>query len=452
MRILFVQTNTYRLLTPLPLGATLVAARLRRDGHELRFVDLMRDRHPARTVENAAREFRPELVCYSIRNRDNMDPDDYFDPVPLIVELIERVRGVAPAPILLGGTAFTTYTRRWMEATRAEWGMAGDDLEPIACFVGSLARGCPDLSTPGLVYHDARGTVVENPFIIVGYRGVRFDNYDLVDAKRYRWGHWQTAVITRSGCPDQCAYCDSFHTFGRHFIPREPAEVAADLLALKKTGRVRAAYLVDAGFNRQLDHAKEVLREILRQGAQLQLYSVFDPGFCDREFVELYRRAGGVAVMMFAESLADEVLRELNKPFTAGDIERDAAMLRQGRVAFTFRPNLGSPGETPATVAETFRRAEALKASMMAFRVGWRIQPRTPLFRRAVAEGLIAADDDCWEARYYVSPATPEKWLKQQIRRYRLRHPFLFLRAVPFIARAIKDMPWRRGPEAIERS
>ena len=68
----------------------------------------------------------------------------------------------------------------------------------------------------------------------------------------------------------------------------------------------------------------------------------------------------------------------------------------------------------------------------------------------AFSEGLIAADDDCWDAHFYVSPATPVEWLRRQIRTYRRRHPFAFLRAVPFIARAIKDMPWRRGPEAIE--
>jgi hypothetical protein len=154
--------------------------------------------------------------------------------------------------------------------------------------------------------------------------------------------------------------------------------------------------------------------------------------------------------MVFAESLADPVLHELGKPFTLEDVHRDLTLLREEKVAFTIRPTFGSPGETPETVAETFRQMTALKPPMMGFRVGWRIQPRTPLFARAVAEGLLAADDDCYEARFYVSPATPKHWIRKQIRSYRLRHPFAYLRFVPFVLRVFGELPWRRGPEAVE--
>lgn len=448
MKILVVQTNTYRLLFPTPLGASLVAGRLRRDGHDVRFIDLMHALDPVQRVSEAAASFRPDLACFSIRNRDNMNPRDYLDPIPRITEIIDAVRKVAAAPALLGGSAFTTFPARILQATNAEWGIAGDDLETVARFVRSLPDGRPDLAVPGLVYRNGSGEIVENPFQIVGYRDVLFDNWDFIDFDACRKGWWQAGVITRTGCPEHCTYCDTFHTFGNKFMLREPADVADDLLTLKRSGKVRSVFLVDAGFNRPLSHAKEVLSEILRRGAQLQLHAIFDPGVCDDEFLALFRRAGGTSLMLFAESLSDVVLRELQKPFGVAEMLRDTAAMRRAGVDFLFMPVLGAPGETRETVQETLRRSSQLGAAFVDFNIGLRIQPRTVLRERAVTEGLISSDDDCYEARFYISPATPRTWLEQQVKKYKRRHPFALLRCLPFAFRIMTRRPWTWGPES----
>jgi len=212
---------------------------------------------------------------------------------------------------------------------------------------------------------------------------------------------------------------------------------------------VRSVFLVDAGFNRPLDHAKEVLREIIRRRAQLQLYCVFDPGPADREFFRLFRRASGLMVTMFAESLSDAVLSELRKSFGMAEIMRDAQTMREEGVACLFTPTFGSPGETRETVAEMLKRTPSLKATMEDFSVGWRIQPRAPLPERAVADGVIRADDDCWEPRFYISPHTPRERLEKEIGANKRRHPFGWARMIPFIVRASAMRPWKWGPEEV---
>src|SRR5512133_1299357 len=102
-KILVVYTNTYRMIAPAPLGASLVAARLRRDGHDVRFLDLMFASTPAAEAARVAAEFRPELVCYSIRNVDNQSCTQFLDPLPGIKSIVSAVRKVCPAPSLLGG-------------------------------------------------------------------------------------------------------------------------------------------------------------------------------------------------------------------------------------------------------------------------------------------------------------------------------------------------------------
>src|SRR5512133_2235412 len=102
-KILVVYTNTYRMIAPAPLGASLVAARLRRDGHDVRLLDLMFSKTPAEEAARVASAFRPDLVCYSVRNVDNQSCTEFYDPLPAIQAIVSAVRAACSSPTLVGG-------------------------------------------------------------------------------------------------------------------------------------------------------------------------------------------------------------------------------------------------------------------------------------------------------------------------------------------------------------
>ncbi len=445
MNILFVQSNTNKMLMPLPIGPSMVAGHLRREGHAVRFLDLMGEKRPLAAARAAVAEHRPDLICLSVRNRDNQAIDGYIDPMPAIRAAIDAMRERCAAPLLIGGTGFTTFPEQTLSRLGADYGIAGDALGPIARFVRSLENGKPDFTTPGLVYRAPDGTLIRNPFTLEGYRNISIDYHADVAPARYRRCYWQAAVITRTGCPEKCAYCDTFRTFGREFVLRDPEEVAGEVLRHKRSGKVRSVWMVDAGFNRPLEHAKRILEEIIRLGAQLRLYGVYDPGPADAEFFSLFRRAGGFGFTVFAESLSDRVLEGLGKSFRAAEIFRDAEMMRKEDILSMYMPTLGGPGETAATVDETIRLTGRLRAAFSWFGFGWRIMPETPLRNRAIEEGMLPADDDCWEARYYISPETPIPLLRRKARRAKLLFGHPHVGELPRIARAIARKPWRRG-------
>ncbi len=432
MNILFVQSNTNRALMPLPIGPAMVAHRLLNDGHHVRFLDLMGEAAPEERLLEAAREHQPDLVCCTIRNRDNQWMRRYHDPLPEIRDLLRALRSVSTAPLLLGGTAFTTFPARMLDFLEADFGIAGDNLDNISRFVRSLANGSPDRQTPGLV-HRENGVIHRNPFAIAGYPHVDFGFHRYIERERYKRCYWDEVVITRCGCPERCAYCDTHVTFGRDFILRDVEDVVDEMQYLKQERGARSVFLVDAGFNRPLDHAKRILETMIQRKLSLQLYGIVDPGPTDAEFYRLFRRAGGVGFTMFAESLADPVLAALGKSFTASDVFRDAALMRKAGVGFMFMPTFGSPGETRDTVRETLRLAPSLRALFVECGIGWRIQPDTPLRLRAIEEGLVDEADDLWDAKFYISPETPVEWLEQQLRRFRWTHPFLWAPIVPFL-------------------
>lgn len=427
MRILIVYANRLRMLAPAPLGAALVADRLRRDGHEVRLLDLMFAPSATRAVADAVRAVRPDLIGFSLRNRDNQSAAAYYDALPPTRAIVAAARAVAPAAIiLLGGTAFTTFPAAYLRELDADFGYCGDEVEPIARFVASLAAGAPDHATPGLVYRQGDGSAIVNPFSIKGYGDDPFTCWDLIEYRPYRRSFTSisdAAVVTRTGCPFECVFCDTFRTFGREWRLRDPEAVAQDVLTLRRKHGVRSVWLADGGFNRPLEHAKAVLEAIIRSGAKVRLESVFEPGEVDAEFVRLYRKAGGLEVMVFASSLAPEVLAAQRKPFQVEDVFRGATLLNAGGVAVAVSLMLGGPGETPATLNTTRSQAGRLKALYTWAEYGFRPMPGTELTSVAAAEGLVPRGYDCFAPVFYFSSQTPPSLLAQQVKELNAANP-----------------------------
>ena len=94
----------------------------------------------------------------------------------------------------------------------------------------------------------------------------------------------------------------------------------------------------------------------------------------------------------------------------------------------------GGPGETPETVEETFRAIPKIPAIRTLVDHGFRIQPDTELRQIAIDEGVISADDDCFNATFYHSPATPPEMLKARLKRYEAEHRWDNVKALPFLA------------------
>ncbi|HEX9114803.1 MAG TPA: B12-binding domain-containing radical SAM protein [Anaerolineae bacterium] len=440
MNVLIIYTNTYRMLAPAPLGASLVAARLRRAGHRVQLLDLMFSRRPSRAAAEAVRDFRPDLIAFSIRNVDNQSSLYPYDPLPGLESIVAAARAVSPAPALLGGTAFTTFPVQYLARLGAEYGICGDDLEPIVRFVDSLAAGAPDWETPGLVYR-AGGAVHRNPFTLRGYAGVGFEGWDLLDVRRYRQAPtvmWDVGLVARTGCPFHCVFCDTFRTFGNQWVLRDPQQVAEEAGQVARLG-ARRVFLADAGFNRPLGHAKAVLEALIRAGVRLRLTMIFEPGEMDAEFAALFRRAGGMDAMVFAGSLVDEVLAAGRKPFRVEDVLRGSQILKQAGVLTALFLTFGGPGETMATAARTYAVAGALQPAYSMVDYGLRIQPGTALQRMAVAEGLLAPDDDCFRPVTYCSPATPVEKLRPLVKGYEAGLARRSWRALPWMAGLIWD-------------
>jgi len=220
-------------------------------------------------------------------------------------------------------------------------------------------------------------------------------------------------VQSRRGCPNDCSYCSTASVQGRTIRARSPELVVRQIGRLAEAG-YRRFFFVDNSFNIPEAHGLALCRELAALRTRVQWRCILYPHRLQEDFVRAMAEAGCVEVSLGFESGSPSVLREMNKRYQPEDVRYAVELLRRYGVRVFGFLLFGGPGETPDTVEESLAFAKSLDLQMMRVTVGIRIYPGTALARRAVVDGIIAADDELLEPRFYLAPGL-EPWIHERL-------------------------------------
>ena len=225
MKVLLVSANTERIKMPsLPLGLSLVAAAVRRSGHEVAFLDLLAAIDSLAAIRVAIDTFRPDAIGVSVRNIDNQDmlrPRFLLEPVR---EIIATCRALTDARICLGGAGFSIFPEAVLSYLGADLGVCGEGDVAFPAVLARLQAGESLAGLPG-VYTAGLGAPSERVF------AQDLDRLPLPDeslwsrADRTAPDLW-LPVQTRRGCPLDCSYCSTAAIEGTCVRFRSPRIIA----------------------------------------------------------------------------------------------------------------------------------------------------------------------------------------------------------------------------------
>ncbi|MCU0723544.1 MAG: radical SAM protein, partial [Planctomycetes bacterium] len=238
---------------------------------------------------------------------------------------------------------------------------------------------------------------------------------------------------TKRGCPLRCAYCVYNRVEGSAYRFRAPEAVRAEIEEMAAHGVVDAEF-TDSTFNVPLHHAKAVLAEIARARPRVRLHTAgMNPREGDPELFDLMKRAGFATVMISAEAASDAALEGLGKGYGVREVGRMVDLVSASGFEAFWYFLFGGPGETDATVDETFRFLDARipKRHLVYLGAGIRIQKGAPVEETARREGALAAGESLLEPKFYFSPRLSRDRLFARIREEVLAHPN-YLQVVDF--------------------
>lgn len=412
-RILLISAN--RCVIPervFPLGLTYLQAALRQAGHECLWLDFL---DQAEQLEATLETFKPDFVGISLRNIDDVimrKQQTFFDDLPSICTAIRRQKACR---IILGGSGFTLFPTQLLELSGADFGIVGEGESSLPRLLQRLEEGGSYEEIPGLVHRKANQVIV-NPSQARPFDGeVAGVDRPASVVDRYRSTSGVLNVQTQRGCSYRCCYCTYPIVEGRGHR-RRSAELVAEEFAQLERMNVKYAFIVDSVFNSSTRHVGEICEAILRRGVNISWGCFLRPQGLGADLVQLMARAGLAHVEFGSDSFCDEVLQEYQKGFTFEDILQSTELVRAAHLDCCHFLIAGGPGETMASLRQSFENAKQLRDSTIMAVLGMRIYPQTALYDRAIAEGQIQPADNLLFPHYYLAPGLNKETAFEQLR------------------------------------
>jgi len=411
MRILLISANTERTnILPLPLGLALVAAASRRAGHDAILLDLMFEKDTPAAIRDCIQGFHPEVIGISVRNIDDQNMASPKFLLPPVQEVVSTCRRLSDAPIVVGGAGYSIFPESALRYLGADMGIHGEGETVFPALLHRIAKGVSVSGLPGL---DLPGQRPAGSTLARNLDDLPLPEPGLWIPSVSNQGQFWIPVQSRRGCPLDCSFCSTSAIEGRPIRRYSPETVVKWLEQLVANG-LRHFNFVDNTFNLPPYYAKDLCRRMIEKRLDLDFWCIIYPKWIDRELVQLMAQAGCREVSLGFESGSDRMLGSLNKRFKAVEARTVAEMFAEAGIYRRGFLLLGGPGETEESVEESLAFADSLHLDALKITVGLRIYPETPLAATALAEGVIAPDEDLLWPRFYLAPPLAD-WLPGRI-------------------------------------
>ena len=345
MNITFVSANRETLPDPvIPLGLLHVAAATPTQ-HRQHWVDLCFADDPLQTLASELSEAEPDLVAVSLRNLQNQDYTGISANIDDYCDVMDTVRSVTDAPVVVGGAGFSVLPQELMRRLLPDFGVVGEGELAFAALTEALATQEGFESIPGLMWWDS-GALVTNPRSLRELNQCPPPDRSRLDP-RYAELTGITSLQTKRGCPLRCTYCTYPMIEGRSSRVRDPVRVVRDFeAAVNAHPGVNHVFIVDSTFNLPRSHAMAVCNALIESGNAVPWTCYLNPRGFDDELASAMKRAGCVGFEIGSDAGTDRTLKLLRKGFTTADLRRVHQICERNGLLDGHTFVLGTDGET----------------------------------------------------------------------------------------------------------
>lgn len=392
-----------------PLGLAVVAAALKRAGHDICIYDYLVAERNDDDLITAVEKYHPEFICVSIRNLDD-DLDSSFltdnrEKFTLFGHLLQKARSLVSAPVIIGGAAFSLMPDVLLDLTDADYGIVGEGENAICSLIEELQNNKkPDRIIYALEY------LIQG----IEIKGAFYDD-SLV---RYYYEHSGFINIqTKRGCSFKCSYCTYPSLEGHSFRYRDTNEVIDEISRLKTDLGCDRFFFADSIFNDPAGHYREVVEGIIAANLDIKWTAYFTPYHLKKADILLCKRAGLYAVELGTDAACSTTLAGLNKMFNWQDVVQANDIVTQADLACAHFVVFGGPDETYKTVEEGIENCRQLQNCVVFGNTGIRIYYGTSIYERAQSEGIVNKDTSLLEPVHYFSPNVQKGRVDEMITR-----------------------------------
>jgi tryptophan 2-C-methyltransferase len=391
--------NTNRMSPPIgPLGLDYIAGSARSAGIQTDILDLCLAQEPQEVLKNYFSSHEPALVGLSFRNADDSfwPSADWF--VPGLNDIIETIRRLTNAPIVLGGVGYSMFAASIYQRSNADFGVCGDGGFAIIALIKQLEGAGNFPEVPGLIWRD-KGTIHYNPPSwpdVLSHNTAR----NCIDNITYFRLGGQCGVETKRGCNRNCIHCADALAKGNKLCLRKPAEIADEVQSLLRQG-IDVLHICDSEFNLSASHVMAICNEFIRRGfgKKIRWYAYMLPAPFNTAIAQAMSQAGCVGIDFTGDSANESMLRTYNHQHSSDDIANAVRLCRQNNIAVMIDLLLGGPGETPQSVKQTIDFIKKINPDCAGAALGVRVYPGTQM-EQIVIQQINLGNQACIRRKY----------------------------------------------------
>jgi radical SAM superfamily enzyme YgiQ (UPF0313 family) len=340
----------------------------------------------------------PELVGISFRNAEDCfwPSADWF--VPGLKDIVQNIRDVTDAPIVVGGVGFSIFARSIFEYVDADFGVRGDGETAITELITQLRNARKFNNVPGLIWKEdnkvhSNSPAWPDPISLSTDR-------NFIDNLTYFKRGGQCGLETKRGCNQNCIYCADPLAKGNKLRLRNPSEAADEAQSLLSQG-IDVLHLCDSEFNVPGNHALAICEEFDRRslGKKIRWYAYLSPSPFNADMANAMAQAGCAGINFTGDSSCETMLRAYRKQHSRDDLAAAVRLCRSNNIAVMIDLLLGGPGETPETLRETIDFIKEINPDCAGAALGVRIYPGTAM-EKIIAEELRAGNKSGIRRKY----------------------------------------------------
>jgi anaerobic magnesium-protoporphyrin IX monomethyl ester cyclase len=338
-----------------PLATLQVAARLRALGHRVDFFDAMLA-DGIGEYERQLHRLEPQIVLLYEDNYNfltKMCLERMREAACRMIALAKR----AGARVIAAGSDATDAPKPYL-AAGADAVLAGEGIEALEILLDRLDEhpsiGCAELieGVAGVTTRDCDGGSRRRARIpIPPARGeLPGPAWDLIDVARYR-GVWRRAhgrfslnMASSRGCSFRCAWCAK-PIWGNHYLQRPAAEVAAEMIRIKREIAPDHIWFADDIFGFRVDWVQEFADALAASGGGIPFTIQTRADLISERMAVALRAAGCQEAWLGAESGSQRVLDAMNKGIHVAQTHTARARLGAAGIRVGFFIQLGYLGE-----------------------------------------------------------------------------------------------------------
>ncbi len=376
-----------------PIGIARLARALEQKGHEVIQLDMLVDGEEK--VLGYLQHNHVDMVGLSLRNIDNTNSEQTRSYVSYYIRLVNSIKSVTNAPVILGGSGFSLFARQIIDNSKADYGVIGPG-EDAVCRL--MDQSCDSADSNRIITVDTG----KSQAVWRGSHDARIVNY-----------YWRKGgmigIQTKRGCPKKCNYCTYPLIDGRRVHNAPVNQIVDEMEKLYRDHNVDYFFMVDSLFNITPQHETALAEELIRRNLKIRWGAFFSPAGINSDYLKTLKRSGLEHVEFGTDSLCDSMLKNYQKDFTVDEIINVSRLCERHNIFYAHYLIFGGPGETTDTLRQSLEVSGHIKRTVYFPFVGVRIYPGTDLYEIARKEGLVANEIDCLEPVFYLSDKiTPE--------------------------------------------